>query len=203
MAVYATRADVEMILGRVLTASEYPHVNSLLNLASALIDAETNQYAFAPGSYTIGRTVRNRRVVLPGKIASIDAVRRINKLYGTVTNLVAGSNYNSHGREIFFISLLSTDSQFHGSEADYLYNKFIFVEVDFTVSVPIPDEVVSLAAGIVSSVISDPMLAAANAIAGSYPVAKVSSSGKVWLSASDKKILRKYKQLPPALDLIG
>jgi hypothetical protein len=203
MAVYATQTDVENMLGRSLTTSEVSHVTSLLNLASALVDAETNYYCFAPGSYAVGKAMRGRKIVLPGKVASVDAVRRVNKIYGTVTPLVNGTNYNYHGREIFFLSLLSLDSQFHGSDVDYLYNQYIFVEVDFTVSAAIPAEIVSLVAGIVSSTLSDPMLAAANAIAGSYPIGKTSSSGKVWLSASDKAILKKYKQLAPALDVIG
>jgi hypothetical protein len=203
MTVYATNADVESALGRSLTVSENLHVNALLILASALIDVETNGYKFAPGSYTVGRNVRNRKVVLPATIATVDAVRRINQLYGTVTTLALNANYTLHARTLYVLSVLSSDSQFHGSDAEYLYNRFIYVEVDFTVTAPIPVEIVALVAGMVASTLSDPALAAANAISGSYPVARTTSVAKVWLSASDKVILRPYKQPKMAMDITG
>ena len=203
MTVYATNADVESALGRPLTVSENLHVNALLILASALVDVDTNGYKFAPGSYTVGRNVHNRKAVLPATVASVDAVRRINQLYGTVTPMVLGSNYTVHKRIIYVLSVLSSDSQFHGADAEYLYNRFIFVEVDFTVTAPIPDEIVALVAGVVASTLSDPALAAANAISGSYPVARTTSVAKVWLSASDKIILRPYRQPKMAMDITG
>lgn len=186
MSMYATIADVEFMLGRTLTIYEHPHVNSLITLASALVDSETNQYAFEVGSHTVGRVVRNCRVMLSGKVASVDEVRVINKSDGSATVLVLDDDYTVRGREVFFCS---------GSN--------YFAEVDFTVDAPIPDDIVSLVAGVVSSTLSDPMLAAANAMAGAYPVSKVTSSGKVWLSGAEKAILKKYKQPRASLDIVG
>ena len=76
-----------------------------------------------------------------------------------------------------------------------------FVEVDFTVTAPIPDEVAGIVAGIVASTMSGPPVGASAEHAGPFSISYVNSSGKVWLSASDKAILGRYKQPKPALDL--
>ena len=181
MAALAVVSDVEAGLGRSLTTEETPRATSLLVLASAHVESgDVTGYRFAPGSYTIGRKVRDGKVVLPAKVATIAAVRAVDQSNGAVTVL---TGFTSHKRTVYGLSAA-------------------FIEVDFTVTAAVPDEVVKLVAGIVASTLSGPPVGAASEGAGPFSISYVNSSGKVWLSASDKAILGKYKQVKPALDLL-
>jgi hypothetical protein len=204
MAVYATNADVESALGRPLSVPEGLHVNALLILASALVDSETNNYKFGPGSYTVGRRVRPNNVSmysagivrLPAIVATVDQVREVNPYTGIATILTANTNYTYRGKRLYIFGI--------SGRFTYALERSLFVEVDFTITAPVPDDIVALVAGMVASTLSDPALAAANAISGSYPVARTTSVAKVWLSASDKAILRrKYRNPKYALDLLS
>lgn len=183
MTALATTTDVSNALGRSLVAgAETTRATALILLASAAVEAETG-YRFAPGSYTVGRNVRSRKVNLPAKVAAIVAVRSIHQLTGAATTLTVTTDYTSRGSVIYGLHPC-------------------FVEVDFTVTAAIPTEVVGVVAGMVANTISGPPVGAASEAAGPFSISYVNSSGKVWLSASDKAILGRYRQAKPALDLL-
>lgn len=182
MTALAITSDVEAGLGRSLSAEEIPRATSLLALASAHVEAETG-YRFGPGSYTVGRKTRDGKVVLPAKVATIAAVRSLDQDNGAVTTLALTTDYTTHGRTLYGL-------------------RVAFVEVDFTVTEPVPLVISQLVAGIVASTLSGPPVGAASESAGPFQLSFVNSSGKVWLSASDKAILARYKQPRPALDLL-
>ena len=179
MTALAIISDVEASLGRSLTAAETTRATSLLILASAHVEAETG-YRFAPGSYTVGRKVREDKVLLPATVATVAAVRAVDQSNGSVTVL---TGFTSRQRTVYGLSAC-------------------FVEVDFTVTAEVPAEVVGIVAGTVASTMAGPPAGAASESAGPFSISYVNSSGKVWLSASDKAILRRYKQAKPALDLL-
>lgn len=179
MTVLAGTTDVEKSLGRSLTAEETPRATSLLILASAHVEAETG-YRFAPGSYTVGRKVRSGKVRIPAKVAAVVAVRSVDQCSGVS---VVVTTYTPRNSVLYGLSTA-------------------FVEVDFTVTEPIPVEVVNIVSGIVASTMSGPPVGASAEAAGPFSISYVNSSGKVWLSASDKAILRRYKQAKPALDML-
>lgn len=183
MAVLATTTDVANSLGRSLTAgAETSRATALLLLASAAVEVETG-YRFAPGSYTAGRKPRSGKVRLPAKVATVAAVREVDQSTGAATTLTLTTDYTTRNGVLYGLSAC-------------------FVEADFTVTAAIPTEVVGIVAGIVASTMSGPPVGAASEAAGPFSISYVNSSGKVWLAASDKAILRKYKQARPALDLL-
>lgn len=182
MTALAIVSDVEAGLGRSLTTDEIPRATALLALASAHVEAETG-YRFAPGAYTVGRRTRDGKVILPGTVATIAAVRSLDQDTGAVATLALTTDYTTHGRTLYGL-------------------RVAFVEVDFTVTEPVPEVISQLVAGIVASTLSGPPVGAASEGAGPFSISYVNSSGKVWLSASDKAILGRYKQLKPALDLL-
>ena len=205
MTALAIVSDVEAGLGRSLTAEEIPRANSLLTLASVHVESSAvTGYRFAPGAYTVGREVRTFKIKLPAKVAAVTGVRNINQRTGDSTDLTAGVNYTTRGSYLYLLTGYggyNRESAF--AEVDYMRSHMFrpFVEVDFTVTAPIPDEVVTLVAGIVASTLSGPPVGASAETAGPFHISYVNSSGKVWLSASDKAILSRYKQPKPALDL--
>lgn len=183
MTVLADTQDVEDSLGRSLTAgAETSRATALLILASAHVESETG-YRFAIGSYTVGRKVRAGKVRLPAKVATVAAVRAVDQCTGVAITLALTTNYTTRKSVVYGLAAA-------------------FVEVDFTVTAAIPDEVIGIVAGIVASTISGPPVGASAEAAGPFSISYVNSSGKVWLSASDKAILRRYKQLASALDLL-
>lgn len=183
MTVLATREDVEAGLGRSLTADEYARADALLVLASAHVEV-TTRARFGPGPHTVGRRVRSGRVRLPGKASTVDEVRNIDECDGTATVLTVGVDYTARGRVVYGL----------GSRA--------YVEVDFTIAEDTPAPVVEVVAGIVASTIAGPPIGTASQSAGTYQVSYVNSTGKVWLSASDKAILGRYTNPTPAIDLV-
>ena len=204
MTALATTTDVEGSLGRSLDSTETPRATSLLTLASSAAVEEANQYRFAPGSYTVGREVRTFKIKLPGKVAAIVAVRNINQRTGDATTLTAGTNYTSRGSYLYLLTGYggyNRESAF--AEVDFMRSHMFrpFVEVDFTVTAAVPDEIVNLVAGIVASTLSGPPVGASAEHAGPFSLSYVNSSGKVWLSASDKAILGRYRVPKSALDL--
>jgi hypothetical protein len=209
MTALATTADVEKSLGRSLFTEEIPRATSLLALASAHVQADSvTGYRFAPGSYTVGRTVpRMGKIRLPGKVATVTDVRRVDQWTGEVTAL---SGWTWHGSVVYRIGWLSGRGMgVYGLPGDGLGVTFglarartpLFVEIDFTIIAAIPDEIVTLVAGIVASTMSGPAVGVSAEHTGPMSISYVNSSGKVWLSASDKAILGRYKLPRPAIDM--
>ena len=101
MAALAIISDVEAGLGRSLTTAEIPRANALLALASAHVESgDVTGYRFAPGAYTVGRKVRDGKVKLPAKVATVAAVRAVDQSNGAVTVLALTTNYTTRGRII-------------------------------------------------------------------------------------------------------
>lgn len=204
MTLLAQATDVDDALGRSLTSDETSRATSLLALASREVEAQTN-YRFAPGSYTVGREVRTWKVKIPAAASSIvNAVRNLNPRTGEATNLTTPDNYTTHGAYIYLLTGYTgynRESAF--AEINYLRTHMYrpFIEIDFTVTTPVPDEVINLVAGIVSCTISGPPIGVSSEHSGPSGVSYVNASGKVWLSVSDKQILNRYKQAKPAIDL--
>ena len=197
---FATTSDVATVLGRSLASTETLHVSNLILLASQMAAEETNNYRFAPGDYTIGRFLTSRHILLPAaSTLSVTAVRKIDQTTGAATLLTSGTHYNTRGRTIYILNGSTSDVRF---SFDIPRLNPLFWEIDFTVTDAIPTEIVALVIGIVTSTFTDPMTAASND-GGSFAVSRVSSTGKVWFSASDKMILRKYKQTKNALEVIA
>jgi len=183
MAILATITEVEDSLGRSLSSEEQRRAMALLELASAEV-LDMTGFRFLPGTYTVGRKVRSGKVTLPATVATITAVRAIDQVDGTVDVLTPGLDYTTHRRTVYGLD-----------EAQ-------FVEVDFTVTASVSPMVSGVVAGIVATTISGPPVGTASESAGPFQVSYVNSSGKVWLSASDKSILRRYTQPRPAMDLL-
>ena len=181
MTALATSTDVETAIGRTLTAEETARAGSLLLLASAAVEDATG-YRFTPGSYTVSRTARSGRVVLPGPVDSVDEVRSIDRCDGSAEVLTVVTDYTTRGRTVYGLTGL--------------------VEVDFTTVDAVPAEVVALVAGVVAGTLSAPPVGATQETTGPYSVSYISSSGRVFLSASDKAVLRRYVQPKPALDVL-
>jgi hypothetical protein len=209
MTALAIISDVEAGLGRSLTAEEIPRANSLLSLASVYVQsAPVSGYRFAPGAYTVGRMVPRMGVLkLPAKVDTVLAVRRIDQFTGEVTSL---TGWTWHGSKVYRLGYLSGQGLgvygLPGQGLGITYGLArsrlpLFVEVDFTVTASVPDEVATLVAGIVASTLSGPPVGASAEHAGPFTLSYVNSSGKVWLSASDKAILGRYKQPKPAIDM--
>lgn len=183
MAELAMLDDVESSLGRSLSAEETPRAEKLIRLASAHVE-DVTRTRLAPGTYTVGRRVRSGKVRVPGDAATVDAVREIDQQDGTATSLTLTTDYTVRGRTIYGL---------FGRE---------YVEIDFTISAPIPDDIIDVVSGIVAATISGPPIGVSAESAGTLSVSYVNSSGKVWLSASDKAILNRYTTPRLALNLI-
>jgi hypothetical protein len=175
-------SDVEAAIGRTLTADEVARADGLILLASAGVESFTG-FRFAPGDYTVGRRPRSGRVVLPASVATVEEVRDVDESDGTATVLVEGSDYTARGRRVYGLG-------------------GCMVEVDFTVTAPVPEVVVALVAGVVAGTLSGPPVGASQESTGPFSISYVNSSGRVFLSASDKAVLRPYVQARPALDLL-
>ena len=175
----ATTADVVAALGRSLTTAEPDRATALLLLATAAVEAETRR-RFAPGTYTVGRKVRAGKVSLPATVDTVTEVRSVDQTTGTAQVL---TGYTTRGRTIYGLPAC-------------------FVEVDFTVTEAPPAEVVGVVAGIAAATISGPPVGASQESAGPFSVSYADSSGRVWLSASDKAILCRFRQPKSALELL-
>jgi hypothetical protein len=183
MAALAVAADVATSLGRSLTAEETTRATPLLLLASAAVESETG-YRFAPGTYVVERRVRRGQVRLPAKVATVTGVGAVDLCDGTET-AVSADDYTLRGSTLYGLS-------------------DCWVEVTFTVTAAVPPVIVALVAGIVaSSIVSAPNANVDSVTAGPFTTSYVDSSGRVFLSRSDKAILKPYKQPKPALLLLG
>lgn len=182
----AVQADVEAALGRSLTdANEIARANSLLVSASADVETLTGWY-FLIGSYSISRlTHGDNQIVLPGDVSAVSAVRDIDQRDGTATVLALTTDYTIRGRVIYLM-------QYHD-----------LIEIDFATNSAIPDEIVKLVAGCVAATLAAPPVGASSETAGPYSVSYIPNTGKLWLSAADKRILGRYRQPRSAIAVIG
>lgn len=183
MTALATSADVEVAIGRTLTADETARADQLILTASAYV-AEVTGARLAPGSYTVGRKGRTK-LRLPGKVATVAAVREIDQSDGAATTLTVTDDYTLHGSTLYGL----------GARC--------FVEVDFTITEAAPDEIVALVAGMVAATLEAPSANVASESVGPFSRSFVGSSGRVYLSESDKAVLRRYTRPRAALDLLG
>jgi hypothetical protein len=171
--VLATTTDVETALSRPLTSVEDDRANQLLNIASSAVLLATGQRVFAPGDYTLTRVVRDRRVRIPATVHTVNAVRRVDDLTGAETAL---TGWTARGNVIYQLRAVRT------------------VAVDFTVTAAIPQDVVDVVAGVVAATLSMPPVGTNSEQIGPYQVSYADSTGRVWLSKSDKAVLAKYRR---------
>lgn len=176
----ATTADVAKALGRSLTAAETDRATQLLEVASSEAVQAAGGYAFAPGSYTRTLLARDCKTSVRAKVATVGTVRAVDSVTGAETVL---TGWTSRGSRLY---QLGCDGE---------------VEVDFTVTDAIPVEVVAVVAGIVAATIGSPPVGAESESAGPFSISYVDSSGRVWLSASDRRTLGKYRRGPRAIRL--
>lgn len=174
----AEASDVEAMLGRSLSESELTRVDGLLVLASSEVEAVTRR-RFEPGDYTVTRAVRGGRVRLPAASATVTEVREVNPFDGSE---VVTTGYTVRAATVYGLS---------GYE----------VAVDFTTAAAVPDPVVKVVAGMVSATIESPPVGVSAEAAGPFQRSFVASSGRVWLSKSDREILAAYTIPKPAISL--
>lgn len=173
----ADTSDVEAMLGRPLAVGEDERAAGLLVLASAEVEAFTRR-KFATGAYSMSRVVRSGRVRLPAAVAEVTAVRAINT-DGSESE-VAG--YTVRGSTVYGLS---------GCE----------VVVDFTVTAAVPDPVVRVVAGMVAATLEAPPVGVSADIAGPFAQPLVASSGRIWMTKTDREILSRYALPKPAIAL--
>lgn len=183
MTAFATSDDVEAALGRTLTDGELERVDGLLELASGQVFAETGYY-FAPGTYTIGRPARVSKLKIPANVNAVTSVKEIDQCDGTETLLTAGTDYVRRGSVLYGL-------------------RAAWAEILFVVTAAVPTEIVALVAGMVATTLDTPGANVASDTAGPFTRSFISTSGRVYLSVSDKAALRKYKQTKPAINLVG
>ena len=177
----ATTTDVAKALGRSLTTADTDRATMLLETASSEAVRVAGGYAFAPGSYTRTLLVRGCKSVIRAKVATIAAVRTVDPTTGAETTL---TGWTSRGSRLY---QLGCDGE---------------VEVDFTVTDAIPAEIVAAVAGIVAATLGAPPVGAQSESTGPFSVSYVDSSGRVWLSASDRSLFAKYRRAPRAIRLV-
>lgn len=183
MTALATTADVAASLGRSLTAEEEGRAAKLLVLASKAVLNRT-RFRFLPGTYTITRRPVDGQIKIPATIAALTSVTSVNQRTGVGTLLTADADYTRRGRVLFGL------------------DSYVKLEIVFTVSAAVPEEIVALVAGIVASTIAGPPVGASSEQAGPFVVSYVNSSGRVYLADSDKQILQPWVQPKLAADLL-
>jgi hypothetical protein len=109
---------------------------------------------------------------MPADVATVTTVTEVNQATGAA-QVITG--YTLRGSNLYGL-------------------KACYVDVVFTVTAPVPEKIATLVAGIVAATLAGPPVGAESATAGPFQMSFVTSSGKVYLSASDKLILRPYKQ---------
>lgn len=188
----ATTDDVAAALGRALTEAEEPRSESLLETASAAVEMAAGGYRFAPGEYVVTRVPR-RKVRIPAKVDSVESVTLVDD-FGAETVLTA---WTLRGSTVYgVLPYRASQTHFDLGEPCSLE-----VEIAFTVTEDVPAAVVSIVAGIVAATISAPPVGATSEGAGPFSISYADSSGRVWLSTSDRAILAKYRTPRSAIEL--
>lgn len=132
MAALATPADVAAELGRSLTDAETSRVDSLLDRASAYVRAETGR-RYQAGAHTVRRHARGGRIVLDDA-ASVQAVRAV---YDDGSTSVL-AEYTLRGSALYGLDLSC------------------WVEVDYTATGTVPDEIRGVTAALVARMLTSP-----------------------------------------------
>jgi len=193
----ATTANVATAIRRALTTEESARADYLLLIASTAVEIESG-YKFAPTAvdtvYTVGRKVRSGRVKLPAKVATVTAVRSVDQFDGAATTL---TGYTLRANTVYGLGLDRPNQPIRSLYPD------LFVEIDFTVTQAIPPVIVDLVAGIVARTLAGPPTGIQSETAGPFTKSYVNNNGDVYLSKSDKLILRRYKQPQPALAILS
>jgi hypothetical protein len=184
MTALATSTDVEAVLGRTLTSPEAAKVDSALASASAAVREVTGR-RYEAGTFTVRRRVRNGTVTLDAP-ASVTGVNDIDS-NGTATAL---TGFTLRGFTVYNLA-------------------GCHVEVTYTSLGEIPDEVVSVTAGIAARLLTTDTPDGAT----SYTITKGpftesasfdSATESVSPSVSELKILRRYALTRPGtLSLLG
>jgi hypothetical protein len=140
MAALATSADVEAQLGRSLTSAEEERVEAALRYASVRARIRTGRQ-FTPGTYTSERSVRNGRVAMPETVASVEEVRVV---------------YSDGSTEV-----VDEDAWVLRRNTIYGLTYHCRVEVDYTVSADVPEDIVDAVAAIAAHRVQNPGVAGA------------------------------------------
>ncbi len=173
----ASTTDVGNAMGGPLTTAQATRATSLLVIASSFVATHTG-FRFAAATYTIGRCASGK-VKIPAMTPTAIVVRQINSYTGAATTLILGTDYTVRGRTIYSL---------HGE-----------VEVDFTTAASVPTTIKELVAGMVAATMSGPAAGVQSETAGPFQVSYIASSGKVFLSASDKAVLGPWVQPKTAI----
>jgi hypothetical protein len=175
----ALDTDVAAALGRPLTDAESAKIDSVLVLVSAAILSATG-FRFEAGDYIISRLPRRGTVKVPAITPTVTAVAEIDSWDGTETTV---TDYTVRGSTLYGLP----------------YGR---VAVAFTVDADVPAEIVALAASLAAGQFSGPPVGVSSEMTGPFQVSYVDNTGKVWFSATDKLILKKYKQLAASVSLV-
>lgn len=135
MTALATSADVEAQLGRSMTSAEEERVEAVLRAASVRARIRTGRN-FTPGDYTSERSVRRGRVTLPEAVATVTEVRGV---YSDGTTQVIDSDAWTLRRNTL-----------------YGLTCWCLVEIDYTVSADVPEEIVDAVAAIAATRLENP-----------------------------------------------
>jgi hypothetical protein len=188
----AATTDVEAILEQSLTAAQVTHAASLLEVASAAV-ADYAGRKFEPGSYTVSRPVpQDGKLRLPAAVDTVSEVRSINEVDGTATVI---TGWTLRRNTLYGLRMTRPEVTF----GDWHYPAV--VEVDFTVTAAVPDDVRNITAGIVAATLSSPQVGVQSETKGPFSVSYADSSGRVWFSKSDRQVLKKYRMPKPALGI--
>lgn len=187
MTALATTDDVAIALERSLTSSEEDAAAGLIELASGAVESATGRL-FAPGTYTVTRRVGQGmppRVRLPATVASVSSVSVVDPCEGTLTALDVDS-YTLRK------SMLYGLRRYQGRE----------IEVTFVVSADIPTDIVALVAGVAAGRLALPAAGVTSELIGPNQVTFGNNSGRIYFSASDQAVIRRYRLPGSAIRLV-
>ncbi len=185
MTALATIADVAEALQRDLTDEEEAAAEGLLEVASGAVEAATGRL-FAKGTYTVSRRVSTApaSLRLPAKVASVTSVSVLDECDGSLTTVDA-SSYTLRNSTIYGLRC------YRGRE----------VEVTFVVSDAVPDDIVALVAGVVAGRLASPAAGITSELIGPHQVTFGNNSGRIYFSASDNAVIRRYRRPGAAIRL--
>jgi hypothetical protein len=182
--------DVALALQRDLTSVEEDAAAGLIELASGAVESVT-QRLFAPGTYTVTRRVPGLsgalppRLRLPATVDSLTSVAIIDPRNGSLTT-ISPDSYTLRNSTIYGLGCYAGQD----------------VEVTFVVTESVPADIVALVAGVVAGRLSLPSAGVTSETTGPYAVTFGNNSGRIYFSASDKAVLRRYR-LPGSAIRLG
>lgn len=183
MTAFATTEDVATALERALTGPQEDDAEGLIELASGVVASATGRL-FAPGTYTVTARVNDAgKVRLPATVETVTSVAVVNQCDGSLT---AVDSYTLRNSTLYGLRC-------HRRQE---------VEVTFVVTAEIPADIVALVAGIVAGRLALPSAGVTSELIGPNQVTFGNNSGRIYLSASDNAILRRYR-LPGSAIRLG